>query len=730
MNEDMSKRKHPLRKLRNGIEIRFNGYDHDGIPNWLIFDPSRNKYFLIGWPEYEMLSRWKLGDPNLIITAVNQETTLNLSLKDFESLESFLYRNQLVEQRWRSVYQRAREQKVIKGENIFYWFIRYYLFFRIPLFNPDPFLNRTKPFGRFIFSRPVLYCMIFLGMVALYQISLNWDIFVTTFSKIFTWQGLFLYFLVFTGVKFCHEFGHAYMCKQYNVSVPTMGVAFLVFWPVLYTDTTQSWSLPSQQRIRIALAGMWVETYLTIFAALIWANVHDITLQMICYITVAINWVSTLLINVSPFMRFDGYYVLSDLLKMPNLQNRSFTLARWQIRQWLFGWNEPPPEEFSDRMHFILLSYAFVTIIYRLFIYFAIALLVYHYFFKMLGILLFLIEVFAFILRPLSNEVQVWYHHREKFKFNVRIIATVVVVFVLFILFLLPLNAGIKIHATIGYKHELLYIDQDATLLSEKPLPESPVKKDQIIAELDSPELDNNLNKINLEIQKILDQIRQASFDPNYANDLSNLNASLNEKQTEQNRLQGLRNKLLLRAPFDGIISEINPNISKGSTVMKNIWIMNIIDPTVALVEGFVNQSDLGDIKVNDTGYFYPLNLSEPAIPVTVSAIEKLNVTELSWRFSKGNYKFIKSSSNVNIIAATPSYHASELGGKIPTQQSETGEYIPVESTFRILMVPEKKPEDLHHIELGTVFLARKERSLGSAWGYKLKKVLMKESGF
>lgn len=729
MEAEPPKRPYRLRKLRKGLEIRFNSYDHDGVPNWLIYDPARNKYFLIGWPEHEMLVRWQLVDPKQIIETVNKETTLNLTMNDFDSLESFLYRNQLIEQRWRSVYQRAKEQKVIKGENIFYWFIRYYLFFRIPLFNPDNFLNRTKKFGNFIFSKPVLYIMTFLGIIAIYQIGLNWGLFVNTFSKIFTWQGLFFYLIVFTVVKFFHEFGHAYMCKQYNVSVPTMGVALLVFWPVLYTDTTQSWSLPSHQRIRIALAGMWVETYVTIFAALIWANVHDVTVQMICYVTVAINWISTLLINVSPFMRFDGYYVLSDLLNMPNLQTRAFALARWQIRRWLFGWIDPPPEEFSERMHFILVSYAFITMVYRLFIYFAIALIVYHYFFKMLGIILFFIEVFAFILRPVTNEVQIWYQYRSRFKFNIRLIATIIITFSLILAFLFPLYTGIEINATIRYSHELLYIEQDAILQTKLPQIGTPVKKDEIIAKLNSPELDNAFRKNQFEIQKILSQIRQASFDSNYTNDLADLNSSLTEKYSEQYKLQALKDKLILKAPFDGIISEVNPNIVTGSTVMKDIWILNIIDPNYVVVEGFVNQADIENINLDDTGYFYPLNLSEAAVPVKVSAIEKLNVTELNWRFSKGNYKYIKSTNNANIIAATPSYHSSELGGQIPTEMSDTGEYIPIESTYRILMKPETSVT-LQHIELGKVFLSTKKSSLGSQLSYKIKKSVVKESGF
>ena len=170
-----------LRKLRKGVTLHFNGYDLEGAPQYQLFDAGRKNFFSIGWPEYEMLLRWDLGDGQAIVDAVNNETTLNLDLQDFENLREFLYKHFLVEHRWKNVYQQARDNKLIKGENLFYWFLKYYLFFRIPLFKPDKFLDRTKWFGDFLFNRVTAYVMIALGLVALYQIGIRWDEFVHTF---------------------------------------------------------------------------------------------------------------------------------------------------------------------------------------------------------------------------------------------------------------------------------------------------------------------------------------------------------------------------------------------------------------------------------------------------------------------------------------------------------------------------------------------------------------------
>ncbi len=459
-----------LPMLRKGISFAFSDYDKDGKPQWLIHDSARNKFFIIGWVEYEILERWYLGDPEAIISAVHTETTLNIDFNDVDSLLKFLTHNYLIQQSGYKIYQTAKEQKLFKNDNLFHWLINYYLFFKIPLVRPDHFLIRTKRVGDWLFSRALLYIMIVLAIIALYQLGHQWEKFTHTFSSIFTWQGLFFAFIAYMIAKLCHELGHAYMCRRYGVPVPTLGLAFLVFWPVLYTDTTLSWSLKSKQRLRIALAGIWVETYITIIAALIWCNVYNTTIQAICYVAITINWIASVLINVSPFMRFDGYYVLADYMNMPNLQPRAFALTRWQIRRWLFNWPDPPPEQFLPSRHRFLVAYSLVTWIYRLFIYFGIAILVYHFFIKVVGIILFAIEIYYFILGPIVTEIQSWISYKEKFTFNYRTKLTCLAVILLLSLIFIPFNETIKLPGTASYAHQILLAPIEAVIIKNPPV--------------------------------------------------------------------------------------------------------------------------------------------------------------------------------------------------------------------------------------------------------------------
>ena len=120
-----------------------------------------------------------------------------------------------------------------------------------------------------------------------------------------------------------------------------MGVAFLVLWPMFYTDTNESWKLQSRRhRLNIASAGVIVELAIAAIATLLWSFLPPGNLREAIFVIATTTWISSVIINASPFMRFDGYYLLSDLWRMPNLHERSFTLARWWLRKKLFDLDE------------------------------------------------------------------------------------------------------------------------------------------------------------------------------------------------------------------------------------------------------------------------------------------------------------------------------------------------------------------------------------------------------
>jgi putative peptide zinc metalloprotease protein len=157
-------------------------------------------------------------------------------------------------------------------------------------------------------------------------------------------QGLLAYGVTLAGGEMLHELGHGITAKRYGCRVPTMGVAFLVLWPVAYTDTNEVWKLTRRdQRLKVAAAGITTELVIAVWALLAWLWLPDGWPKAMAFLLATTTWVSTVLINASPFMRFDGYFLLSDYLQMPNLHSRAFALARWDLRERLFALGEARP---------------------------------------------------------------------------------------------------------------------------------------------------------------------------------------------------------------------------------------------------------------------------------------------------------------------------------------------------------------------------------------------------
>ncbi len=726
MPEDDDKLKFiKLPPLRKGVTCSFGEYDVHGKPHWMIHDAGRNKFFIIGWTEYQIFEHWHLGNPHDVIETINNKTTLNIDVSDIESFYTFLRRNYLIQLSGYEIHKLGKEQHLFAKDNWITWLIHHYLFFRIPLWHPDQFLTRTQYISNFIFNRYVFYIMLVLGFIAIYEVSTQWQIFTHTFSSIFTLNGLIYYFIAFTIAKFFHEMGHAYMCRRYDIPVQSLGVAFLVFWPVLYTDTTLSWVLKSKQRMRIALAGIWIETYVTIIAALIWCNTDSLTIKTVCYMTISVNWIGSLLINVSPFMRFDGYYVLSDYLRMPNLQPRAFALTRWQIRRWLFDLPDPPPEVYANNLHRFLVLYSLCTWIYRLVLYLGIAVLVYHFFIKMVGIILFIIEVYYFILGPFIIEFRTWYLLKDRFSWNRRTKFTVACTCIVILLFFLPIRTTIMLPGTLSYVHEFVIAQEDGMIVQALPKVGTPLKKDEIITQLKSVDLENALNIVILKYKLKLAELRNAKINLETTNEKNNILSDINKSQAEYNKLYSLYERLTLRSPFNGILYETAPDLKPGTFVAKDEWIADVVDTSNTVIEAYVNEDDLSLIKQGLSGYFYPEHLSQHKIPVRVVEIDVLNTQELNCEYSK----VIKKNKNQSYVVNTPCYNATDFGGSIPTFVTENEKLVPVKSVYRIKLLPQK-PIKISYVERGKVELTTQSYTYAASVFYWIRDIFVQQMGF
>jgi putative peptide zinc metalloprotease protein len=207
-------------------------------------------------------------------------------------------------------------------------------------------------------------------------------------SRVLATESLLLLLLTYPIVKAMHELGHAYAIKRFGGQVHEIGLMFLVFIPVPYVDASDSAALHNKwQRALVGAAGILVELFLAAVAMVLWANSEEGVFRAFMFSVMLIGGVSTVLFNGNPLLRFDGYYVFSDILEIPNLGSRANQYLGYLLKRYAFGVADAQSPVTAHGEEFWLFSYAIASFVYRLFITFAIVLLVANQFF-IIGILI------------------------------------------------------------------------------------------------------------------------------------------------------------------------------------------------------------------------------------------------------------------------------------------------------------------------------------------------------
>ena len=198
------------------------------------------------------------------------------------------------------------------------------MYHKVALFDPDRFLDRTVAWMRPLFHLPGLLLWLSISVLAFWKCWGRFGEMVAEADQVLTLSNVPLLYVALVGLKFLHEFGHAYACKSYGGAVPEMGVVFIMTAPCAYVDATASWTFDrTWQRISVGLAGMYVESFIGAACLLLWASTPPGLLHSLALNVVLLSTVMTVFFNLNPLMKYDGYYILSDLVGIPNLRERS-----------------------------------------------------------------------------------------------------------------------------------------------------------------------------------------------------------------------------------------------------------------------------------------------------------------------------------------------------------------------------------------------------------------------
>lgn len=617
-----------LPALREELLLHRAPPNHDGSPAWTLEDPGRGLFFQIGWAEAEMLARWGLGSADAVASAAARDTTLAVSEEDVQDFAQFLQANSLAQLRGPDAIARyAKEAQARRSSHWLKSLVHQYLFFRIPLVRPDAFLERTLPAVRRALLSGVFFRLtLAAGVLGLFLAARQWDQFLHTFLHFFTLEGALAAAVTLGAAKVLHELGHAYAAKHHGCRVATMGVAFMVMWPVLYTDTSGAWRLASRrQRMSIGAAGMLAETALAAWATLAWSFLPDGMLRSAAFTLATTTWLLTLAVNLNPLMRFDGYFLLTDALNVPNLQNRSFALARWRLREWLFGLGEDRPEVFAPWRERTLIAYAFCVWIYRFFLFLGIALLVYHMAFKLLGIVLFAIEIVAFVLRPIYNELRAWRERLTRHRgggWNRRSRITACAALIAVLAVIVPWRTRVEAPALMRAAQQARIVAPAGAQIQQIAIgPGQPVRAGETLFVLDAPDIAHEIDSLARRIRLLQ---WQQSFQAMTRDTAASVPVAAGELQAARERLDVLsrqRQQLIIRAPFDGVAAELADPLAPGEWVGEGEWLASLADPAQMIVEAYASEGDLHRLRAGARARFLPEDPGQDAIALVVADI-------------------------------------------------------------------------------------------------------------
>lgn len=210
---------------------------------------------------------------------------------------------------------------------------------RLSLLDPDRFLAATLPLVAPLLSIGGLLVWLALVGTGAVLAALHWDMLAADVAdRAFTPSNLVLMLLVYPVLKGLHELGHGWATKRWGGEVHEIGIMLLVFFPVPYVDASDSAGFASKwQRAMVGAAGMMVELLLAALAMLVWVTVEPGLVRALAFNVMLIAGVSTLIFNGNPLLRYDGYYVLSDLIEIPNLGPRANQYLIYLAKRWLLG---------------------------------------------------------------------------------------------------------------------------------------------------------------------------------------------------------------------------------------------------------------------------------------------------------------------------------------------------------------------------------------------------------
>jgi putative peptide zinc metalloprotease protein len=583
------------------------------------------------------------------------------------------------------------------------------MFLRIPLVDPDRFLVRMMPLVGWLISwAGALLWLAVIGW-GLKTLADNWATVMHEGRTVLSPANLPLFYLALVASKLLHEMGHAFFCRKFGGEVHTLGVMMLVFTPVPYVDVTSSWSLRSRrQRVLVGAAGMIVELFLAALCVQLWARTGAGAMHAVCFNIMFITSVSTLIFNLNPLLRFDGYYILTDLLGLPNLAQRAGMHLKHLWKRWVWGLKNSRSPAVKGAEKSWLTAFGITSGIYRIFVFAAVLFFVADQF-LLLGIIMMAACVIGWIIAPTLRLVRYLAGHAELDRNRARAIGTTAAIAAVVIGFLqfFPWPRHIEAQGMVQAAHYTPVITEASGYITRiHGDPGTAVKTGDILFTLSSPELLNGVERARAVVEELETRLRVAlSKEPAALQPLEKRLAAAHDNLAE---LEHQAACLTVTAKQDGIWSFAVNGGMDGMWIPRGTPLGLIVDPSQHEFSGVVLQED--------SGYLRTTTLSEMEVRLRGQAGTAIPITTEALTLDSGSRSYLPSA-KLGALA----------GGDIPvTTDDQTGRraaepFFPVKATL-----PPTDGVKLLHGQLGTLRLRAGSEPLLPRWVRSFRQFLQK----
>ncbi|MEM7476194.1 MAG: hypothetical protein AAF483_14460 [Planctomycetota bacterium] len=587
-----------LRELRSGLRanLQVTRQVNRGKPVYTLYDPVSFQAHRLSHFDYKVLS------------CLNDNQTLQNSFEDCvargflqasneEQFYSFIKNLDLLgllstsQQSHSSLYKKFLAKQAAERKSKIFDF----LFLTIPLSNPDRFLDRTYRYFSFLFTKAAL-CVWLVALTFFLAVLFNrWSDFVAPLNNLLAANNLVFMVIAFFGLKVLHEFGHGYACKNFGGRVPEMGCKLIVGMPLAYVDASSAWSFHSRaQRIVVMLGGMYFESLVAIPALLIWAAMPNSIAGSCAYQLVFMAGVATILFNANPFMKFDGYFMLSDLVGIPNLRTKAILVLQQTLQRRVLGMQVKPFSHGGERI--FLFFFGLGSVLYTTLIMISISGIVVarlHF----VGLILagYKLGSLAFgLLKKLFNFL-LFSEATEEVRPRARFVAFCLATGIPSLLFLAPIPTGIQVQGIVSAQKSTVIRANTAGILRQvEDLNNHPVEAGQPLATLEN--IDTTSSQKSEEIAADA-STKQAFFVSRQ--DLAEATKLQSESRFQQYRLmQADRQKreLQILAPHSGKLVFIVPDYTRGAFVRTGDPIAKIVDGETR-IRTYLTESQLSKAK-------------------------------------------------------------------------------------------------------------------------------------